>query len=46
MEVKLRDTKDAIEAGAGEIDMVIDRGAFLSGRLGEVFDEIKEIKSL
>ena len=46
MEVKLRDTKDAIEAGAAEIDMVIDRGAFLSGRLGEVFDEIKEIKSL
>jgi deoxyribose-phosphate aldolase len=46
MEVKLRDTKDAIEAGAGEIDMVIDRGAFLSGRLGEVFDEIKQIKSL
>lgn len=46
MEVKLRDTKDAIEAGAGEIDMVIDRGAFLSGRLGEVFAEIKEIKSL
>ncbi len=46
MEVKLRDTKDAIEAGASEIDMVIDRGAFLSGRLGEVFDEIKEIKSL
>lgn len=46
MEVKLRDTKDAIEAGACEIDMVIDRGAFLSGRLGEVFDEIKEIKSL
>lgn len=46
MEVKLRDTKDAIEAGAGEIDMVIDRGAFLSGKLGEVFDEIKEIKSL
>lgn len=46
MEVKLRDTKDAIEAGAGEIDMVIDRGAFLSGRLGEVFEEIKEIKSL
>ena len=46
MEVKLRDTKDAIEAGASEIDMVIDRGAFLSGRIGEVFDEIREIKSL
>jgi len=46
MEVKLRDTKDAIEAGASEIDMVIDRGAFLSGRIGEVFEEILEIKSL
>jgi deoxyribose-phosphate aldolase len=46
MAVKLRDTKDAIEAGASEIDMVIDRGAFLSGRIGEVFNEIKEIKSL
>ena len=46
MEVKLRDRKDAIEAGASEIDMVIDRGAFLSGRLGEIFDEIREIKSL
>lgn len=46
MEVKLRDTKDAIEAGASEIDMVIDRGAFLSGRIGEVFEEIREIKLL
>lgn len=46
MDVKLRDTKDAIDAGASEIDMVIDRGAFLSGRIGEVFEEIREIKSL
>lgn len=46
MSVKLRDTKDAIDAGASEIDMVIDRGAFLSGRIGEVFEEIREIKSL
>jgi deoxyribose-phosphate aldolase len=44
-EVKLQDTRDAIEAGAGEIDMVIDRGAFLSGRYIEVFDEIVAIKS-
>ncbi|GBL18084.1 hypothetical protein EMGBS2_01530, partial [Actinomycetota bacterium] len=35
------DTQDAIDAGANEIDMVIDRGAFLSGRIGEVFEEIK-----
>ena len=46
MEVKLRDTQDAIESGASEIDMVIDRGAFLSGKFGLVFDEIREIKTL
>ena len=46
MAVKLQDTKDAIDAGATEIDMVIDRGAFLSGRIGEVFDEIVQIKEL
>ena len=34
------DTRDAVEAGADEIDMVIDRGAFLSGRYLEVFEEI------
>lgn len=46
MAVKLQDTKDAIDAGAAEIDMVIDRGAFLSGRIGEVFDEILQIKEI
>jgi len=44
--VKAQDTMDAINAGAAEIDMVIDRGAFLSGRYGEVFDEIVRIKGL
>ncbi|MSZ45005.1 MAG: deoxyribose-phosphate aldolase [Actinobacteria bacterium] len=46
MEVKIQDTKDAIANGASEIDMVIDRGAFLSGQLGLVFDEIKTIKEI
>ncbi|MEY4455135.1 MAG: hypothetical protein RIQ45_658 [Actinomycetota bacterium] len=46
MKVKLQDTQDAIDAGATEIDMVIDRGAFLSGRLSEVFDEIVSIKAI
>jgi len=46
MAVKLQDTKDAIDAGATEIDMVIDRGAFLSGKIGEVFDEIVKIKEV
>ena len=44
--VKIQDTTDAIAQGAGEIDMVIDRGAFLSGRYGEIFDEIIQIKAL
>ncbi|MDO8349102.1 MAG: deoxyribose-phosphate aldolase [Planctomycetota bacterium] len=41
---KLREVELAVAAGAGEIDMVIDRGAFLSGRYGEVYDEICAIK--
>ncbi len=40
LDVKLADTRDAVAAGADEIDMVIDRGAFLSGRYLEVFEEI------
>lgn len=44
LEVKLLDTHDAIKAGADEIDMVIDRGAFLSGNYVKVFDEIVAIK--
>jgi deoxyribose-phosphate aldolase len=46
LEVKERDTKDAIADGAQEIDMVIDRGAFLSGDLEKVYSEIVYIKSL
>jgi deoxyribose-phosphate aldolase len=42
--VKLSDTADAVDAGADEIDMVIDRGAFLAGRYGQVFDEIVAVK--
>jgi deoxyribose-phosphate aldolase len=42
--VKLADTAEAVAAGADEIDMVIDRGAFLSGRYLEVFETIVEIK--
>ncbi|SEH73731.1 MULTISPECIES: deoxyribose-phosphate aldolase [unclassified Leifsonia] len=44
LKVKLADTADAVAAGADEIDMVIDRGAFLSGRYGLVFDEIVAVK--
>ncbi|GAA2964415.1 deoxyribose-phosphate aldolase [Actinokineospora diospyrosa] len=45
LKVKLTDTEFAIESGATEVDMVIDRGAFLSGRYGQVFDEIRTIKA-
>ncbi len=46
MKVKIQDTQDAVDAGAAEIDMVIDRGAFLSGNYIEVFNEIVEIKEI
>ncbi|MEY2965180.1 MAG: deoxyribose-phosphate aldolase [Candidatus Nanopelagicales bacterium] len=42
--VKLADTRDAVANGADEIDMVIDRGAFLAGRYLDVFDEIVAVK--
>ncbi|CAL9508955.1 Deoxyribose-phosphate aldolase [Streptomyces sp. enrichment culture] len=44
LDVKLADTRDAVAAGADEIDMVIDRGAFLSGRYMKVFEEIRAVK--
>jgi deoxyribose-phosphate aldolase len=42
--VKLADTKWAVAEGADEIDMVIDRGAFLSGDFLKVYDEIVAVK--
>ena len=45
LNVKLLDVAEAVQAGAQEIDMVIDRGAFLSGRWGQVFDEVVAVKS-
>ena len=44
LDVKLADVRAAVKAGADEIDMVIDRGAFLSGRLGQVYDEVVAVK--
>jgi deoxyribose-phosphate aldolase len=44
MDIKLADVKDAVDAGADEIDMVIDRGAFLSGRYLEVYEEIAAVR--
>ncbi|WP_035295762.1 deoxyribose-phosphate aldolase [Actinocatenispora sera] len=42
--VKLEDVRAAVAAGADEVDMVIDRGAFLSGRYDEVFRQIVAVK--
>jgi deoxyribose-phosphate aldolase len=44
LDIKLADTRDAVEAGADEIDMVIDRGAFLSGRYLQVYEEIVAVR--
>jgi deoxyribose-phosphate aldolase len=44
LQIKLADVRDAVAAGADEIDMVIDRGAFLSGRFLQVFEEIVAVK--
>jgi deoxyribose-phosphate aldolase len=44
LDLKLRDVRDAVELGADEIDMVIDRGAFLSGRYAKVYDEVVKVK--
>jgi len=44
LEVKLDDTRMAVDAGANEIDMVISRGAFLAGQYAHVFDEIMAVK--
>ena len=42
--VKLADTAEAVNAGADEVDMVIDRGAFLAGRYGQVYEEIRAVR--
>src|SRR3954452_15744710 len=43
-DVKIAETRQAVDAGADEIDMVIDRAAFLGGDYATVFDEIVDIK--
>ena len=43
-EVKIEDTKFAVDSGADEVDMVISRGKFLAGEYNFVFDEIAAIK--
>jgi len=44
--IKVAETREAVSAGADEIDMVIDRGAFLRGDYAKVFDEIGQLRQL
>jgi len=44
LDVKLAEVREVVEMGADEVDMVIDRGAFLSGRYAKVYDEIVQVK--
>ena len=44
LDVKVRETEEVVVLGADEVDMVIDRGAFLSGRYAKVYDEIVKVK--
>jgi deoxyribose-phosphate aldolase len=44
LSTRLADVREAVSAGADEIDMVIDRGAFLAGRYAKVFDDIVAVK--
>ena len=42
--VKLADVRDAVQSGADEVDMVIDRGAFLAGHYGQVYEEVRAVR--
>jgi deoxyribose-phosphate aldolase len=43
-DLKVEETSRVVKDGADEVDMVIDRGAFLSGEYFKVFDEIRRVK--
>jgi deoxyribose-phosphate aldolase len=42
--LKVEEVREVVALGADEVDMVIDRGAFLSGRYAKVYDEIRQVK--
>ena len=44
LDVKLAEVREVVEMGADEVDMVIDRGAFLAGRYAKVYDEVVQVK--
>ena len=43
-EIKVAEARTVVELGADEVDMVIDRGALLSGRYAKVYDEVVRVK--
>ncbi len=45
LRAKLVEVEEAVAAGAAEVDMVLDRGAFLAGRYGTVFEEIRAVRA-
>ena len=45
LELRLQETRDAVAAGAEEIDMVISREAYLSGDDARVIDEVEQVKA-
>jgi deoxyribose-phosphate aldolase len=45
-ELKVEEAAQVAELGADEIDMVIDRGAFLSGHYAKVYDEVRRVKEV
>jgi deoxyribose-phosphate aldolase len=44
LDARLREIRDAVDAGADEIDIVLNRSAFLSGRYRQAFEEIAASK--
>jgi deoxyribose-phosphate aldolase len=44
LDLKVEEARRAVEAGAEEIDMVIDRGALLAGNYAKVFEEVRQVK--
>jgi deoxyribose-phosphate aldolase len=45
LDIKVDETRRVVDMGADEVDMVIDRGAFLSGHFHDVYDEIRAVKA-
>jgi deoxyribose-phosphate aldolase len=44
LDIKVAEARGVVEAGAEEVDMVIDRGSFLAGRYAKVYDEVVRVK--